>query len=38
VKLLTEEIKKQLKPLYAGETEQDLIAVVKFFCPQNQWT
>jgi hypothetical protein len=38
MKLLTEEIKRQLKPLYACEKEKDPVAVVKFFCPWNQWT
>lgn len=38
MKLLTEEIKMQLKPLYACEKDKDPVAVVKFFCPWNQWT
>ncbi len=38
MKLLTKELEKQLKPLYACENQEDPIAVTKFFCPWNQWT
>lgn len=38
--LLTEEIRKQLPPLYSGEEKglDDAIAVVKFFTPDSGWT
>lgn len=40
MKLLTEDIRKQLPPLYSGEEKgvDDAIAVVKFFTPDSNWT
>jgi Protein of unknown function (DUF2958) len=38
MKLLTEELRAQLPPLYTQEKNQDPIVHVKFFCPWNNWT
>ena len=38
MKLITEEIRKTLPPLYANENEKDPIARVKFFTPWTSWT
>ena len=38
MKLLTEEIKKKLPPLYSQEKVKDPIAQVKFFTPWTSWT
>jgi len=39
MKLITEEIKKNLPELYSQEEKGDeAIAQVKFFCPWNNWT
>ena len=38
MKLLTEEMKKQLPPLYATEKEKDPTVHVKFFTPWSNWT
>jgi hypothetical protein len=38
MKLLTEEIKKQLPPLYSQEQVEDPMVVVKFFTPDSSWT
>ena len=38
MKLLTEELKKQLPELYSQEEVEDPIVPVKFFCPWNDWT
>lgn len=38
MKLLTQEIRRQLPPLYSGEKNKDPIIQVKYFCPWNNWT
>ena len=38
MKLLTEEIKKQLPPIGAQDNNPDPIVYVKFFCPWNHWS
>ena len=39
MQLMTEEIRKQLPPLYAQEEKgDDAIAYVKFFTPDSNWT
>ena len=40
MKLLTKEIKNKLPKLYETEniSECEKVAIVKFFCPFNQWT
>lgn len=40
MKLLTEELKKKIPPLYSTETVplEDKVFVCKFFCPWNGWT
>ncbi len=39
MKLLTQEIRKKLPPLYSQESKGgDAIAIVKFFTPTSQWT
>ena len=38
MKLLTNEIRKQLPALGETDNQIDPIVVVKFFCPWNQWT
>lgn len=38
MKLLTEEIKKQLPPLYSQENNPDPKVVCKFFYPDFSWT
>jgi len=39
MKLVTQEIRKKLPPLYTQEKKgNEAIAHVKFFCPWNQWT
>jgi hypothetical protein len=38
MKLLTEEIRKQLPPIRAQEQSEDPTVYAKFFCPWNQWT
>ncbi len=38
MKLLTEELKKQLPPLYSQEKEQDPMVICKFFHPLSPWT
>ena len=38
-KLLTNEIRTQLPPLYSGEAKGlDALAIVKFFTPRSNWT
>lgn len=38
MKLLTEELKKQLPPLYSQEHEADPLVICKFFHPLSFWT
>jgi len=38
MKLLTEEIKKQLPPLYSQEQVADPLVICKFFTPWSSWT
>jgi hypothetical protein len=38
VELLTEEVKKQLPPLYSQQSEKDPLVVCKFFHPLSFWT
>lgn len=38
MKLLTEELRAQLPPLYAQEKEKDPMVHAKFFCPWSNWT
>lgn len=38
MKLMTQEIKKQLPALYSQDNVEDPIAKIKYFCPWNQWT
>jgi hypothetical protein len=38
MKLLTEEIRKTLPPLYSRENTKDPIVLVKFFTPWTSWT
>ncbi len=38
MKLLTEEIKQQLPPLYSQENEEDPMVICKFFDPVGSWT
>ena len=41
MKLLTKELQKKLPPIYSGEHLPEIgdnIAIVKYFCPWNQWT
>jgi hypothetical protein len=38
MKLLTEELRRKLPPLYANEKVEDPIAIVKFFTPDSSWT
>ena len=38
MKLLTQELRKKLPPLYATENEKDPIVMVKFFYPDFSWT
>lgn len=38
MELLPDEIKKNLPPLYASESEKDPVARVKFFTPNSNWT
>jgi hypothetical protein len=38
MKLLTDELRSELPPLYAQEKEKDPIIYAKFFCPWNRWT
>ena len=38
MKLLTEEIKKQLPPIGEQDNSKDPTVYVKFFCPWNHWT
>ena len=38
MKLLTEEIKKQLPPMGEQDNSKDPMVYVKFFCPWNHWT
>lgn len=38
MKLLTKENLKALPPLYSGELDPDIKAVVKFFTPDANWT
>ena len=38
MKLLTEEIKKKLPPLYSQENNPDPVCVFKMFTPDAQWT
>ena len=38
MKLLTEELRAQLPPLYSQEGNKDPTVHVKFFCPWNNWT
>jgi hypothetical protein len=38
MKLLTEELRKKLPPLYSNEHVDDPLAIVKFFHPLSNWT
>ncbi len=38
MKLLTDELRKQLPPLYATETADDPLVICKFFMPDFPWT
>jgi hypothetical protein len=38
MKLLTEELKKQLPPLGSQDEVKDPLIIVKFFCPWSHWT
>jgi hypothetical protein len=38
MKLLTEELRKTLPPLYSQESNKDPVVHVKFFCPWSNWT
>lgn len=38
MKLLTEELRKALPPLYSQENEKDPVVVCKFFLPMTKWT
>jgi hypothetical protein len=38
MKLLTEELRAQIPPLYSTEKESDPIVYVKFFTPWSNWT
>ena len=38
MKLLTEELRKQLPPLYSQEHEPDPLVICKFFHPLSPWT
>ena len=38
MKLLTEELRKALPPLYSQENEKDPMVVCKFFLPLTKWT
>ena len=38
MKLLTEELRKRLPPLYSQEHEQDPMVICKFFHPLSPWT
>ena len=38
MKLLTQEIRKQLPPIGAQDQSKDPTVYVKFFCPWNHWT
>jgi hypothetical protein len=38
MKLLTEELRNQLPPLYSQEQEQDPMVICKFFHPLSSWT
>ena len=38
MKLLTEEIKKTLPPLYSQENETDPLAHIKYFTPDSGWS
>ena len=38
MKLITEELRKRLPPLYATENEKDPLVRVKFYAPWTNWT
>lgn len=38
MKLLTQELKKQLPPLYSQEHVEDPLVICKFFTPDSNWT
>jgi hypothetical protein len=38
MELLTQELRKQLPPLYSQENEQDPMVICKFFHPLSPWT
>ena len=38
MKLLTQEIREKIPPLYSTEGEDDPIAYAKFFTPDSSWT
>ena len=38
MKLLTQELREKLPPLYSTEKQEDPIAVAKFFHPLSNWT
>ena len=38
MKLLTEELRKQLPPIYSQEADPDPIVHAKFFTPDSNWT
>ena len=38
MKLITEELRKALPPLYSQENEKDPMVICKFFLPATKWT
>ena len=38
MELLTQELRRQLPPLYSQEHEADPLVICKFFTPDTQWT
>lgn len=38
MKLLTDELRKELPPLYSKENEKDPLVICKFFLPMAKWT
>jgi len=38
MKLLTNELRRKLPPLYAAEHEEDPLVICKFFTPDSSWT
>ena len=37
MKLLTQEIRERLPPLYSTQTQEDPVAFVRYFHPQSKW-